>query len=419
MKIPEIQNNNTGAGFRVMLYSHDTMGLGHLKRNLKIINTLKSYYPELTILLATGSTQIYRYQLPTGINCINLPPVYKIGKDMYESGLTGMSFDKILRLRTMILLETVKSFSPHILIVDHSPLGMKGEIIPSLEWLNKPDNKSLIILGMRDIIDEPEYVIDYWNQKDIYNVLTNLYDHIFIYGDKQVYDPVTMYKFPDDVKGKTSYCGYITEPSVNKKLSKTSKSSNRDKEKFVLITIGGGEWLADVILQNYLEMLSENQSKINYNSIILTGPFIPEILWSRLRKISRGLPVKMRKFIPQIQRLLSNSHLVISSAGYNTITDIMSFANKALVIPRIKFRKEQQIRAERLNKLGLIDMLYPDDVNPKSLFDYIERSLSSNSAPLAEAREQKIIDLDGNKRLAEYIGKFFSSINENRETAVC
>ena len=205
MKIPEIQNNNTGAGFRVMLYSHDTMGLGHLKRNLKIINTLKSYYPELTIFLATGSTQIYRYQLPTGANCINLPPVNKIGKDMYESGLTGMSFDKILRLRTMILLETVKSFSPHILIVDHSPLGMKGEILPSLEWLNKPDNKSLIILGMRDIIDEPEYVIDYWNQKDIYNVLTKLYDHIFIYGDKQVYDPVTMYKFPDNIKSKTSY----------------------------------------------------------------------------------------------------------------------------------------------------------------------------------------------------------------------
>ena len=44
-------------------------------------------------------------------------------------------------------------------------------------------------------------------------------------------------------------------------------------------------------------------------------------------------------------------------------------------MPRVKPRREQFIRAERLSKLGLIDMLELESLNPQALSEWMAREL--------------------------------------------
>lgn len=399
-----------------MLYSHDTLGLGHIQRCLKISRWLKSSYPELSILLVTGSPQLHRFQIPDAIDYIKLPAVRKIGREGYESRFPGAPFEQTLKLRTNLILETVRDYAPHLLLVDHSPHGMKGEIMPSLEWLKKNNNGCVIVLGMRDILDDPQTVIDLWKRQGTYDVLRYFYDRIFVYGAPLVFDPVSSYEFPPDIKSKSRYCGYITDFDASDNSSRTRSHPADAGRKFVVLTVGGGDGWGEDLIANFLEIIEKRRSSISFKSLILTGPFLKEDHWNRFKYAARDLPVKILKFVRQTRPFLAQSDLVISTAGYNTVTDILSYARKALVIPRIKYRKEQFLRSRIMSDLGLVTLMHPDDVSVRHLYDCVTDLLASENDPLVEARARKLIPLDGGRRLAEHLGGIFAEIENTMES---
>jgi predicted glycosyltransferase len=61
--------------------------------------------------------------------------------------------------------------------------------------------------------------------------------------------------------------------------------------------------------------------------------------------------------------------------GYNTVCEVLSFSKHALIVPRVKPRREQIIRAERLRDLGLIGMLEPEHLSPQALSEWMARDL--------------------------------------------
>ncbi len=407
--------SGTGKGLRVLLYSHDTLGLGHIQRCLKISRSLRAIYPELSILLVTGSPQVHRFQIPPAVDYIKLPAVRKVGRERYESRFPGASFEQTLKLRTNLILETVKGYAPHLLLVDHSPHGMQGEIMPSLEWLKKSNGACRIILGMRDIIDDPQTVIELWKRQGTYDVLRYFYDRIFLYGSPSVFDSITSYEFPPDIKSKSQYCGYITDCDAKDNLSGPPGRPGDGGKKFVVLTVGGGDGWGEDLISSFLEIIQEHKTSIPFESLILTGPFLKEDHWNRFKSAARDLPVKILKFVRHTGPFLARSDLVISTGGYNTITDILSYARKALVIPRIKYRKEQFLRAERMSNLGLVTLMHPDDVSARHLYDCVSDLLASDDDTLVEARARNLIPLDGGRRLAEQLGDIFIEIESKRE----
>lgn len=408
--------SGTGYGLRVMLYSHDTLGLGHIQRCLKISRWLRSRYPDLSILLITGSSQLHRFQIPGAIDYIKLPAVRKIARERYESRFPGASFERILKLRTNLILETVKAYHPHLLLVDHSPHGMKGEIMPSLEWLRKNNNACMIALGMRDILDDPQTVIDIWSRQGTYDVLRYFYDRIFIYGSPLIFDPISSYEFPSDIKSKTQFCGYITDYDASDDSSGLHSRRTGGGKKFVVLTVGGGDGWGEDLIADFLEILQERRSNIPFRSLILTGPFLEEEHWNRFKHTAGDLPVNILKFVRQTGPFIAQSDLVISTGGYNTVTDILCHARKALVIPRIKYRKEQFLRARRMSELGLITFMHPEEVSSERLYDCVSDLLAGDGDPLDDARAQKLIPLDGGRRLAERLGDIFVEIESLRES---
>ena len=62
-----------------------------------------------------------------------------------------------------------------------------------------------------------------------------------------------------------------------------------------------------------------------------------------------------------MEELIAGAKAVVAMGGYNTYCEILSFDKPALIVPRVKPREEQLIRARRAAELGLVEMLLPEE----------------------------------------------------------
>ena len=383
-----------GKGTRMVVYSHDTFGLGHLRRCSALIKAVCARHPEASVLLITGSPMAHRYGMPQGSDYVKLPALVKVEAERYEARSLQISSESIQSLRSNLILHTMRDYQPNVLLVDHSPTGSKGELLPSLKYLQERGGCQRI-LGLRDIIDAPAAVTSLWRKTGVYKVLEDHYDHVVIYGNRAFYDPVVQYELPASVAQRTRFLDYVcNEPD---KAEETV--SARDPRPMVLVTIGGGDGGADTVIEPFLAMMRRYRDRITFRAEILTGPFVDPESERRLKTAAEGLPVRLQTFIPSTAALLKEAELVIATAGYNTTTDLLAMAKRALLIPRVLYREEQWLRASRLHDLSLATCLHPDKVNPETLLQTIESMLQDT--PLVHARK-KGLPLSGARNFAEF-----------------
>lgn len=384
---------------RLLVYSHDTLGLGHLRRSLVLLRKLCADHPGLSALLVTGSPMAHRYPLPAGSDYVKLPAILKTSPEQYEARSLSLPRSDIRTLRGNLILRTVRDYDPNVLLVDHSPLGSSQEMLPSLEWLNDRGGCTRI-LGLRDIIDEPSAVIDTWKANGIYGVLTNLYDHVVVYGSREVYDPIEQYRFPEEVAARTRFVHYVCDHAE----TEASEGAAPGGPPIVAVSIGGGDGGGDTVVGPFLEMMRVHRNEIDFRAEILTGPLLPTALEERFREKARDLPVTLRGFVPSVASLYRSADVVVSTAGYNTVGDQLAHARKAILVPRVLYRQEQMIRARRMEELGLATCLGPADVTPDSLFEAVQRARSDPGEPLVRARALGSPPLDGALCFSKFCG---------------
>ncbi len=92
---------------RVFLYSHDTYGLGHLRRNLAIAEHLLARKHGFSVRLLTGSPVIDSWTLPTGLDVTALPPVVKTGAERYAPRNSTLPFGLVKAYREALILKAV------------------------------------------------------------------------------------------------------------------------------------------------------------------------------------------------------------------------------------------------------------------------------------------------------------------------
>jgi predicted glycosyltransferase/DNA-binding NarL/FixJ family response regulator len=392
-----------GAGTRMAIFSHDTLGLGHLQRCTNISRALSERYPGLSILLLTGSPAVHRYSLPQGVDYIKLPAVRKVAAEEYSARTLGVSDEGVRKLRTNLLLRSIQDYDPHVLLVDHSPLGVKRELLPTFEWLRRNRPACIRMLGLRDVLDSPEAVTELWDEQGTYQILREHYDHLLVYGCPEVFDPAVQYRFSPDLVAKVRYCNYVCEaPREEEQSASVALSGGRP---LVVVTIGGGDGGGEQVIGTYLEMLRRYREEVDFESLLLTGPFLPEDLRSRFASEIRGLPARMLDFVSSTRTYLEHSALVVSTCGYNTTTQNLAYGKRAIVVPRVMYRQEQLIRARRLEELGLLTCIHPDEIDAVRLYGAVRALLANTSEPLTEGRARGAIRLDGTDQIADFCGK--------------
>ena len=383
-----------GKGTRILVYSHDTFGLGHLRRCLTLIRALCARHPEASALLVTGSPMVHRYPMPSGADYVKLPAIKKVESEQYEARTLHISGSTIRSMRSNLILHTLRDFDPNVLLVDHSPTGSKGEILPTLEHLAERGGCTRI-LGLRDIIDDPRDVIELWRKTGVYDVLEKHYDHLVVYGHPSVYDPVQAYEFPAALARKTRFVDYVCDRSAP-----PGSPGASGERPLVAVSIGGGDGGGETVIVPFLEMMRRFRARIDFSAEILTGPFVEPALAERCRELARDLPVTLRDFVPSTAELYRRAELVVATTGYNTTTDLFLHARRAVLIPRVLYRQEQLIRARRLEALGLATCLAPEEVSPDRLFAAIQAARTDE--PLTRARAEGRLHLEGAEHFAEF-----------------
>ena len=380
---------------RIVLYSHDTMGLGHTRRNMLIAQTLANSPSQVDILMITGMWEASKFLLPPNVDCLTLPSLHKNPDGKYQAGSLNISLKEITRLRSTIIQTAVAGFEPDLLIVDKVPRGAVGELDPTLKFLRKQGH-TRCVLGLRDVLDEPAAVQRDWNRFANEDAIRDYYNAVWIYGDPIVYDIAHEYRFCPDVAAKIRYTGYLDQRSrlkyVAAKSTELLRALNLPSGELVLCMVGGGQ---DGV--HLAEAFAQAKMPPDTNGVILTGPFMPLDLRQRLHQYAAGQPrLRVLEYVAEPTLLLEQADRVISMGGYNTTCEVLSFEKQALIAPRVKPRQEQLIRAERLHRLGLLDLLHPHQISPQALTTWLSQKKAT-----VTVRDR--LDLNGLDRLPQLL----------------
>ena len=369
--------------YNILMYSHDTYGLGHIRRTMAIASHLMG--PRINILILTGSPIAGRFSFGERIDFVRIPGMIKKTNDEYLPMSIKINPRHALDIRKNIITATAKTFQPHLFIVDKEPLGLKKEILPTLKWLRRcrPDTRT--ILGLRDIMDDAETVKKDWREKKVYEHLEKLYSEIWIYGIQDFYDPIDEYEISDAISRKIHFTGYIPRKTPGKDaVNKIKKELGlKSPDKLVVVTTGGG---GDGyrVMDTYLATLESFSNQPPFKSVLITGPFMPKEERRDVFKRARRLGVRTYHFYRQMEKIFSAADIVVSMGGYNTLCEILGQGTISLVIPRETPRQEQIIRARAFHRQNLVDYIAWSDFSAdrlrQKLFDLLE-----NPEPYHEA----------------------------------
>ena len=339
---------------RIMLYSHDTYGLGHIRRARTIATALASRFEGASILIATGSPIVGRFDFPQGVDFVRIPGVVKLASGDYASDTMHLDIAQTVALRERILRVTAEAFAPDLLIVDKEPTGLRGEMLPTLDYLSARGTK--IILGLRDVLDEAGALKSEWLRKGAPEAIEKYYDELWIYGLKEIFEPLAGLPLPKAVGERVRYTGYLRreapgdwpEPHMAERVPRGS----------VLVTPGGGgdgEALIDWVLRAY-----EADMRLSVPALIVFGPFMNSERRTEFeRRAHRFRNIRTRNFDSRLERLMIEARGVIAMGGYNTFCEILSFDKPAALAPRITPRMEQYLRVAAAERIGLVRMLPP------------------------------------------------------------
>ena len=101
---------SASADFRILLYSHDTFGLGHLRRSRTIATALTDGHADRSALIVTGSPIAGRFDFAERIDHVRLPGVVKQPDGSYTSLSLSMPIDEMVNLRGKIITATAREF---------------------------------------------------------------------------------------------------------------------------------------------------------------------------------------------------------------------------------------------------------------------------------------------------------------------
>jgi predicted glycosyltransferase len=386
---------------KVMVYSHDTFGLGNIRRMLAICKHLLKSIPDISILLVSGSPMIHTFRMPQGLDYIKVPCLGRNEIGELSVKYLNTETTAAIKLRSDLILAAAINFKPDLILVDKKPYALKGELKNSLNYLKKNLPNTKVVLVLRDILDSPDATIKEWNNNLYYEGLELFYDQILVLGMSEVFDVVKEYQFPQSIAKKVKYCGYIRRESGESTSHILRQRFHiNTEEKLVLVTPGGG---ADGyrLIKNYLSSLNYLPRENKLNSLIVCGPEMPKYQQEDLSQLAGLYPqVHIQEFTDDLNSYINAADLVVSMAGYNTICEILSMNKRAVVVPRIQPGKEQWIRAERMDKLGLLKAIHPDFVTPESLLDAILGQLNSTHYSLPSITH---LDLDALPRISSYV----------------
>ncbi|THF48585.1 glycosyltransferase family protein [Allorhizobium terrae] len=363
---------------RILMYSHDTFGLGHLRRCRTIAHSLVEDYRGVQVLIISGATIAGAFDYRARVDFVKIPSVIKLHNGEYTSMDRHIDLHETLKMRQSIIRHTAESFEPDMFIIDKEPLGLRGEVEDTLVYLKTKGTR--LVLGLRDVMDAPHLLEAEWKRNDVLTKIARLYDDVWVYGPPDFYDPLTGIDVPQALRDKMQFVGFLQRNALT-----GSRSEHAPEGDYLLVTTGGGGDGADLVR----DVIAAYQADptLDHNALVVLGPYMPGEMRQKFMEAAASLPkLKIIDFDNRMEDLISGAKAIVAMGGYNTYCEILSFDKPALIVPRTEPRQEQLIRATRAAELGLVSMVSADDSSNSLAFaqaikDVIKRDPPSVNAP--------------------------------------
>lgn len=364
--------------FRVLTYSHDSYGLGHLRRSITLATAMVQRGPNVHALCLTGSPVPDIFELPERCELIKIPTIGKDAHGRYVSRRLPVSFRDIASVRCELISATVRSFRPDLLLVDHTATGPGEELLPVLRRLRNEGFNTRVALGMRDVLDAPARAREELRSNGTFEAIRAYYDEVFVYGQQEVFDPVTEYGFPADIAERTRFVGAIVPPDA----VRPRETLVSPDEPHIVATAGGGED-GFALLRGIVAAMRGPMRSARIRSTVVAGPMMPATEWAALQRAVQHDPrITLVRRSTHMQELLGSADLVIGMGGYNSVYEALARRVPMLALPRRRPRAEQWERCRRLADAGHLTLLDESSLgDPHACAEAIQAALSERPEP--------------------------------------
>ncbi|GAA4515444.1 glycosyltransferase family protein [Brevibacterium yomogidense] len=475
-----MRDHTAADALRVVLYSHDSVGLGHIRRNLAIAEALAAGLPAHTGrpvsgLLVSGASDAAQFPLPDGWDWLLVPGIAKAAKKeehateaqgshsdaqgshhpvaeapvpeptpadseaggslasaaaptpasapdsasvpdsasapdsdsasalasapegaadcTYVARRLDVAPQRVLGVRSSVITGALLSFRPHLVIVDRHPFGADGELDEPLAAYRRAEPDGRIVLGLREVLDDPHTASAEWDAVGADRV-AELYDELWVYGDRAVHDTVATGEIPAPLVPKTRFTGLLASDR------QVRATADLPDDPFVVTMVGGG---GDGVVLARAAATAPLPDGVQH--LVVTGPQMPapDRMAVHAAAVVSGSGARVVSRIPDGLDCIRAARAVIAMGGYNTVSEALSTDTPALVFPRVEPRTEQLIRARALGLCGALDWLLPCRLTPQTVGRWIAAAVADDSAVRArQTAARDGLDLDGLSRVVEF-----------------
>jgi predicted glycosyltransferase len=256
---------------RLLIYSQDGLGLGHLRRTTLLAAEFLAACPDANVLTICDSPLGQFFAATPGHDYLKLPSIRKVGPGNWSPVSLSLPFGDVLALRKEMIRTAALSFEPDVLLVDHMPHGAMGELVPTLEALESSPVRK--VLGLRDILDAPDTVRRRWQLEGAFEAVERHFEDVLVYGSRDVFDVAAQYAWPTGITSRVQYCGYVCTNITASRADSIRRHYLRDMpDGELVVAMAGGGADAYTLFDTLLRAVPALSADRRCAFVVVTGP---------------------------------------------------------------------------------------------------------------------------------------------------
>ncbi|ACI59146.1 Glycosyltransferase 28 domain (plasmid) [Rhizobium leguminosarum bv. trifolii WSM2304] len=368
---------------RIFFYVQHLLGIGHIARASRIANALVQDGFDVTVV--TGGLPVPGFP-GDGVKTVALPPV--VASNAGFSGLADAdgrpAGEDFLSARRDLLLEAFHAARPDVVIIEAFPFGrrqMRFELLPLFAAIDKAEPRPKLVSSVRDILQENRKA---GRDAETAALVKDHFDAVLVHGDPDFIRLEDTFPLTAEIADRLRYTGLVAAPPAPEPT-----------ETFDIIASAGGGAVGAALIGAAKEAAALLPADLRW--LLIAGPNLPEADFAALSQ-DAAPNVTLVRFRRDFPSLLRGAKVSISQAGYNTVGDLLRTECRAILIPFVAGGEtEQTVRAERLQALGLADILPETGLTPGHVKEAVEKALAAPRSGLVS------LDLDGAEKTAGII----------------
>ncbi|MBF2066869.1 MAG: glycosyl transferase [Calothrix sp. C42_A2020_038] len=393
---------------KIMFYCQYLSGMGHLVRSTEIVRQLVK---DFKVYFINGGPNIEGFEMPPEVEIIKLPALW-LENGQFTVGNSYMSVEEVKEFRKNLLISEFDRIQPDCLITEFFPFGRHKlffELIPFVKHIKSNSPNTKIACSLRDVIGKETNVEE---EEIICNLMNCYFDLLLFHSDPSFQTFTESFSRHQDIKSNIIHTGFVTQTftfNENDIDIKQLWGTNNYRKK-ILVSVGGGR-IGYELLETVIEASSILKTAIPNVIKIFTGPFMPEEKVEQLKQAASNQDhqdnIYIERYTLQLLAYMKTADISISLSGYNTTMNILSTGVRALVVPigHETQDKEQLIRTQKLEQMGAIDFIHPDNLTPGHL---VEKILDCLSKPVTNS--DLVFDMNGAENTKNFLKEFLDSL---------